>query len=331
MSEAAIRHKAADRDELAAGRPSWIKVSFQDGPNFREVRELMRDLELHTVCEEARCPNQRECWESRTATFLILGDQCTRRCGYCAIDTGRPSGALDWAEPDRVARAVAHLGLKHVVVTSVTRDDAPDGGAGIFAATIRRVRARQPDCAIEVLIPDFQANWDALRIVLSAEPDVLNHNIESVRRLHAWVRPKCGYDNSLELLGRARELGAKVTKSGLMVGLGETINELRQTLDDLRAAEVSVVTIGQYLRPTGDARHVPVARYYTPEEFAQLRAYGLGLGFAHVEAGPLVRSSYHAREQLAESRAAAAPGDHGQGAPRSRREPLAESPVAAAP
>jgi lipoic acid synthetase len=301
----ALEHRPATRDQMAAGRPDWIKVTFHDGQNFREVRELMRGLELHTVCEEARCPNQRECWDARTATFLILGDQCTRRCSYCAIDTGKPTGALDWAEPDRVARAVERLALKHVVITSVTRDDAPDGGASIFAATIRRVRARVPGCDVEVLIPDFQSNWQALRIVLEARPDVLNHNIESVRRLHASVRPKCGYDNSLELLRRAREYGARVTKSGLMVGLGETMDELKQTLRDLRAADVSVVTIGQYLRPTGEARHVPVARYYTPDEFADLKAFGLGLGFAHVESGPLVRSSYHAREQLAESRATA--------------------------
>ena len=294
-----IAHKPATRDQMAAGRPDWIKVQFHDGPNFREVRELMRGLDLHTVCEEARCPNQRECWDSRTATFLILGDQCTRRCSYCAIDTGRPDGTLDWAEPDRVAKAVEHLGLKHVVITSVTRDDVPDGGAAIFAATIRRVRARLPGCAIEVLIPDFQANPEALATVMAAAPDVLNHNIETVRRLHPEVRPRTGYDNSLELLRRARGFGATVTKSGLMAGLGETIEELRETLDDLRAAEVSVVTIGQYLRPTGEARHVPVARYYTPDEFAELKAYGLSLGFAHVESGPLVRSSYHAREQLA--------------------------------
>ncbi|HEY3108782.1 MAG TPA: lipoyl synthase [Chloroflexota bacterium] len=286
---------------MAAGRPSWIKVSFHDGPNFREVRELMRGLELHTVCEEARCPNQRECWEARTATFLILGDQCTRRCSYCAIETGKPTGALDWAEPDRVARAVEQLGLKHVVITSVTRDDVPDGGSAIFAATIRRCRARVPNCAVEVLIPDFQSSWEAVRTVMEAHPDVLNHNIETVRRLHATVRPRCGYDNSLELLRRARGYGARVTKSGLMVGLGESLDELRETLRDLRAAEVSVVTIGQYLRPTGQARHVPVERYYSPDEFAELKRYGEGLGFAHVEAGPLVRSSYHAREQLAAS------------------------------
>jgi lipoic acid synthetase len=304
MTDQITRRRAATRQEMASGRPGWIKVTFHDGPNFREVRELMRGLELHTVCEEARCPNQRECWESRTATFLILGDECTRRCSYCAINTGRPDGALDWAEPDRVARAVEHLGLKHVVITSVTRDDVADGGAAIYAATIRRVRARVPDCDVEVLIPDFQSNWAALKTVLEARPDVLNHNIESVRRLHPVVRPKCGYDNSLTLLRQAREWGADVTKSGLMVGLGETLEELRETLRDLREARVSVVTIGQYLRPTGEARHVPVARYYTPDEFAELKAYGLSLGFAHVEAGPLVRSSYHAREQLAESRTA---------------------------
>lgn len=293
-----IDHRPATRDQMAAGRPGWIKVPFHDGPNVRELRGLMRGLELHTVCEEARCPNQRECWEQRTATFLILGDRCTRRCSYCAIQTGRPDGTLDWAEPDRVARAVGQLGLKHVVITSVTRDDVPDGGAAIFAATIRRVRARLPDCAIEVLIPEFQASREALGTVMAAEPDVLNHNIETVRRLHPEVRPKTGYDNSLELLRRARAMGAKVTKSGLMAGLGESVDELRETLRDLAAADVSVVTIGQYLRPTGEARHVPVARYYTPDEFAELKSYGLQLGFAHVESGPLVRSSYHAREQL---------------------------------
>lgn len=293
------RPAPAAQRELAEGRPDWIKITFHDGPNFREVRDLMRGLELHTVCEEARCPNQRECWDARTATFLILGDECTRRCSYCAIETGKPTGALDWAEPDRVGRAVEQLALKHVVITSVTRDDVPDGGAAIFAATIRRVRARAPGCAIEVLIPDFESNWDALATVMAARPDVLNHNIETVRRLHAAVRPRTGYDNSLELLRRARGLGADVTKSGLMVGLGETMAELRELLDELRAAEVSVVTIGQYLRPTGQARHVPVERYYTPDEFASLREHGLSLGFAHVEAGPLVRSSYHAREQLA--------------------------------
>jgi lipoic acid synthetase len=302
MASVRPRPRSAKRDELASGRPDWIKVTFHDGPNFREVRELMRDLELHTVCEEARCPNQRECWEARTATFLILGDECTRRCSYCAIETGRPAGALDWAEPDRVARAVAKLGLAHVVITSVTRDDVPDGGAAIFAATIRRVRERLPTCAIEVLIPDFESNWEAVATVMAARPDVLNHNIETVRRLHPLVRPKCGYENSLALLSRARGLGATVTKSGLMVGLGEEPAELRATLRDLQAAGVSVVTIGQYLRPTGTARHVPVERYYTPDEFAELRAFGLGLGFDHVEAGPLVRSSYHAREQLAAAR-----------------------------
>jgi lipoic acid synthetase len=297
-----LPHRVATRDELAAGRPAWIKVPFLDGPNYRDVQSLMRGLELHTVCEEARCPNQRECWEARTATFLILGDQCTRRCGYCAIETGKPQGVLDWAEPDRVAKAVEHLQLKHVVITSVTRDDVADGGAAIYAATIRRVRARVPDCAIEVLIPDFQSNWRSVEVVLEAKPDVLNHNIESVRRLHPHVRPRCGYDNSLALLKLARDRGAEVTKSGLMVGLGESMDELRNTLDDLRQAEVAVVTIGQYLRPTGDARHVPVSRYYDPTEFADLREYGLALGFAHVESGALVRSSYHAREQLAESR-----------------------------
>ncbi len=283
-----------------ASRPSWLKVRFVDGPNFRELKEIMRTLDLHTVCEEARCPNIGECWEQRTATFLILGRVCTRRCAYCAIETGRPTG-VDWAEPERVARAVLRMGLKHVVITSVTRDDLPDGGAAIFAATIRRIRRYLPDCGVEVLIPDFAGSRPALETVLAARPDILNHNIETVRRLHPRLRPKTGYDRALQVLRWAREIGGPdlVTKSGLMVGLGETWEEILQTMDDLRAADCDILTIGQYLRPTGETRHVPIARYYTPEEFQRLKELGEARGFKHVEAGPLVRSSYHARQQLA--------------------------------
>lgn len=304
MSErTALRHAVADRAEMADGRPAWIRVPFHDGPNFRDVQSLMRGLTLHTVCEEARCPNQRECWDARTATFLILGDKCTRRCGYCAIDTGHPEGVLDWGEPDRVAQAVAHLDLRHVVITSVTRDDVADGGAAVFAATIRRVRNRIPSCDIEVLVPDFGFDSASLRTVIDAQPDVLNHNIETVRRIHPAARPRSDYDSALRLLRDARAMGATITKSGVMVGLGEAFEELVETLQDLRDAGVAVITIGQYLRPTGDARHVPVERYYTPEEFALLKSRGLAMGFRHVESGPLVRSSYHARDQLAKSRA----------------------------
>jgi lipoic acid synthetase len=283
-----------------ASRPSWLKVRFVDGPNFRELKEIMRTLDLHTVCEEARCPNIGECWEQRTATFLILGRVCTRRCAYCAIETGRPTG-VDWAEPERVARAVLRMGLKHVVITSVTRDDLPDGGAAIFAATIRRIRRYLPDCGVEVLIPDFAGSRPALETVLAARPDILNHNIETVRRLHPRLRPRTGYDRALQVLRWAREIGGPdlVTKSGLMVGLGETWEEILQTMDDLRAVDCDILTIGQYLRPTGEARHVPIARYYTPEEFQRLKELGEARGFKHVEAGPLVRSSYHARQQLA--------------------------------
>ena len=283
-----------------ASRPSWLKVRFVDGPNFRELKEIMRTLDLHTVCEEARCPNIGECWGRRTATFLILGRVCTRRCAYCAIETGRPTG-VDWAEPERVARAVLRMGLKHVVITSVTRDDLPDGGAAIFAATIRRIRRYLPDCGVEVLIPDFAGSRPALETVLAARPDILNHNIETVRRLHPRLRPRTGYDRALQVLRWAREIGGPdlVTKSGLMVGLGETWEEILQTMDDLRAVDCDILTIGQYLRPTGEARHVPIARYYTPEEFQRLKELGEARGFKHVEAGPLVRSSYHARQQLA--------------------------------
>ena len=256
----------------------------------------MRDQELHTICEEALCPNIGECWENRTATFLILGDVCTRNCGFCAVTTGRPTG-LDLEEPERLARAVQKIGLRHIVITSVTRDDLPDGGAAIFAATITRLRDYVPDCGVEVLIPDFQGNWDALATVMEARPDILNHNLETVPRLYRRVRPKAVYAQSLELLRRAKALAPNaVTKSGLMVGLGESREELLQTFRDLRARDVDVLTVGQYLRPT--MRHLPIERYVPPEEFAALKVAAQAIGFGHVEAGPLVRSSYHAHEQV---------------------------------
>ncbi len=275
--------------------PPWLRVKMPGGPNFLELRQLLRSAELHTVCEEAHCPNVGECWERRIATFMVLGDVCTRACRYCAVTSGRPAG-LDLEEPERLARTVAKLGLRYCVITSVDRDDLPDGGAFIFAQCIRRVREVSPTCEVEVLIPDFQGNWGALRGVIEAGPAVLNHNIETVRRVFHSVRPKGNYDLSLELLGRARELAPAIpTKSGVMVGLGETKAELVQTMADLRAVGCSLLTIGQYLRPS--VRHVPVDRFYHPEEFVELRALGQEMGFRHVAAGPLVRSSYHADEQ----------------------------------
>jgi lipoic acid synthetase len=277
-------------------RPEWLKVRFPQGHNYNELKGLMRDLKLHTICEEALCPNIGECWNNRTATFLILGDICTRNCGFCAVTTGRPTG-LDLQEPERLARAVQQIGLEHVVITSVTRDDLPDGGAGIYAETIRLLRAYSPECGIEVLIPDFMGNWDALRTVMEAGPDILNHNLETVPRLYRRVRPKAIYQQSLDLLRGAHELAPEiVTKSGLMVGLGETRQELTQTFRDLRANRVDVLTVGQYLRPT--MQHLPIERYVSPEEFAIFKQEARSLGFRHVESGPLVRSSYHAHEQV---------------------------------
>ncbi len=277
-------------------RPDWLKVKFPQGPNYQELRELMRQQQLHTICEEALCPNIGECWENRTATFLILGDICTRNCGFCAVTTGRPTG-LDLEEPERLARAVQRIGLRHIVITSVTRDDLPDGGAGIFAATIRRLRDHVPGCGVEVLIPDLQGNWDALATIMAARPDILNHNMETVPRLYSRVRPKAVYAQSLELLGRARALAPDiVTKSGLMAGLGETRDELLGTFSDLRRRGVDVLTVGQYLRPT--MKHLPIERYVAPEEFAELKVAAQAMGFAHVESGPLVRSSYHAHQQV---------------------------------
>jgi lipoyl synthase len=277
-------------------RPEWLKVRFPGGPNYLRLRRMMRDLELHTVCEEARCPNMGECWEQGTATFMLLGDVCTRACGFCAVTTGRPF-ALDEQEPGRVADAVARLGLRHAVLTSVTRDDLPDGGAAIFAAAIEQIHARVPDCSVEVLIPDLLGNWDALAVIMRARPEILNHNTETVPRLYRRVRPKAQYERSLELLERAKVLAPdRPTKSGLMLGLGETRDELLEVFADLRAVGCDILTLGQYLQPT--PRHLPIERYVSPDEFAALREDALALGFPHVESGPLVRSSYHAREQV---------------------------------
>jgi lipoic acid synthetase len=287
---------------LDTRRPDWLRVRLPGGPNYSDLKAIMRGLELHTVCEEAHCPNIGECWEARTATFMILGDTCTRACGFCAVKTGRPL-TLDLEEPSRVAEAVERMGLKHAVITSVNRDELEDGGASIFAATIRQVRRRLPECGIEVLIPDFEGNEDALRKVMDAKPDILNHNIETVPRLYPPVRPKGRYPRSLELLQRAKRMDATVfTKSGIMLGLGEDREEVIQVFRDLRAHDVEILTVGQYLRPS--VNHLPIARYWTPEEFADLKREALKLGFRHVESGPLVRSSYHAANQVP-SRAAA--------------------------
>ncbi|MGH7494212.1 MAG: lipoyl synthase [bacterium] len=275
-------------------RPDWLKVRIPGGPGYTQIKDLVDQHRLHTVCEEARCPNIAECWSRRSATFMILGDICTRSCGFCAVKTGKPIG-LDLDEPRRLAEAVAKLNLRHAVITSVNRDELPDGGAAIFAASIRAIRERLPGCSIEVLIPDFKGNEEALLAVLEAQPEILNHNVETIARLYRRVRPQARYDQSLELLQRARRYGA-VTKSGFMLGLGETIGEAEDLLHDLRSVNLDVVTIGQYLQPT--AAHLPVERFVPPLEFQQLRAFGLRLGFRHVESGPLVRSSYHADEQV---------------------------------
>ena len=272
-----------------------MKSRMPGGPNFLELRDLIRGSQLHTVCEEARCPNIGDCWERRTATFMILGDICTRACAYCAVTTGTPVG-LDLQEPGRLAETVERMGLRYAVITSVNRDDLPDGGAFIFAQCIRQVRRRLPACKVEVLIPDFCGDWDALAAVMDAVPDTLNHNIETVRRVFPRVRPKGDYDQSLELIARARSLvPGGVTKSGMMVGLGETWSEILETMRDLRAVDCDLLTIGQYLRPSPG--HAPICKWYTPDEFNELRREGEALGFRHVASGPLVRSSYHADEQ----------------------------------
>ena len=278
-----------------APKPEWLKVKAPGSPSYLRLKGLMRDLNLHTVCEEARCPNIGECWTHGTATFMILGDICTRACGYCAIGHGRPH-EVDAAEPSRVADAVATLDLAHVVVTSVDRDDVADGGASIFAETIREIRKRTPSASIEVLIPDFQGKAQPLYTVLDAAPDILNHNTETVPRLYRLARSGGRYERTLELLDRSRTYAPHIaTKSGIMLGLGEEWDEIVETLRDLRSAGCAILTLGQYLRPS--EKHLPMTRYYHPDEFRELKAIATDMGFAHVESGPLVRSSYHAHEQ----------------------------------
>ncbi len=282
--------------ETALRRPPWIRVRAPSGETVDWLRGLMRGKALHTVCEEAMCPNLGECWGAGTATFLLMGDVCTRSCGFCDVKTGRPA-PLDWLEPERVARAVQAMNLRHAVITSVNRDERPDGGAPIFAMVIRRIRELQPGCSVEVLIPDFKGSRQALKIVMDARPEILNHNVETVPRLFRKVQPQDRYEWARATLTGAKELDPEVlTKSGIMLGLGETIDEVKDVMRDLRQWGVDILTIGQYLQPS--KRHLPIERYYTPEEFASLKRFGLELGFRWVESGPLVRSSYHAEQQV---------------------------------
>ena len=277
-------------------KPAWLKVKAPGGTNYVGVKHLMRELGLNTVCEEAHCPNIGECWEHKTATFMILGDVCTRNCSYCAVAHGTPA-PYDAEEPVRLAEAVTKMGLEHVVITSVDRDDLPNGGAEAFAGCVTEIRQRDPETSVELLIPDFKGSDTALQLVVDAGPDILNHNLETVARLYRIARPGGRYDRALRLLRRAKEMDPEmITKSGIMVGLGEDWDELLVAMRDLREQDVDILTLGQYLRPSGG--HLPVARFYTPDEFSQLREFGRELGYRHVEAGPLVRSSYHAWEQV---------------------------------
>ncbi len=286
----------ANETNLTRGRrPEWLRVRPTDSPKYRELRDLFRGQRLHTVCEEAMCPNIGECWGRGTATFLLMGDTCTRSCGFCKIKTGRP-GLLDPDEPRRIGESVAAMGLSHAVLTSVNRDEQPDGGAWVFAESIHWIRQLCPGCTIEVLIPDFRGDWSALQNVMEAHPEILNHNTETVPRLYKTVRPQAKYMRSMELLRRAKQMDAQaLTKSGVMVGLGESWDELLQVMDDLRGHDVDIMTIGQYLQPS--RFHLPIQRYYTPDEFALLSEEGKRRGFRWMESGPLVRSSYHADGQ----------------------------------
>jgi lipoic acid synthetase len=286
-----VKDAAAPR----APKPEWLKVRAPGSPNYLRLKGLMRELKLNTVCEEAHCPNIGECWHHGTATFMIMGDVCTRSCGYCNVKHGAP-GTLDPHEPENLAHAVQQMTLDYVVVTSVDRDDLPDFGAGAFASTIQSIKARRPECRVEVLIPDFQGQEAPLRTVLDAKPDVLNHNTETVPRLYRLARPGGRYTRALELLDRARRWAPSIpTKTGIMVGLGETFDEVTEVIGDLRRVDCQILTIGQYLRPS--IAHLPMVRYWTPEEFRELKRIALDAGFGHVESGPLVRSSYHAHEQ----------------------------------
>jgi lipoic acid synthetase len=278
-------------------RPEWLKVRLPMGPEYENLRRLMRAKSLHTVCEEAHCPNMAECWGAGTATFMILGDTCTRSCGFCAVKTGRP-GVVDLEEPERVGAAVAQMSLRHAVVTSVNRDELPDGGASLFAATIREIRRQSPGTTVEVLIPDFTGDAASLDVVLAEKPEILNHNVETVERLYSRVRPQARYARSLEVLRRTKERATElVCKSGIMVGLGESRDEVLATMRDIAAQGTDVLTVGQYLRPS--PMHLPLERYWSPAEFADLREQGMTMGFRHVESGPLVRSSYHAERHVA--------------------------------
>jgi len=287
------RHRAAPLPER---KPSWLKVKAPGGPNYARLRHLMRELDLHTVCEEAHCPNVGECWEHGTATFMILGDVCTRNCGYCAVTHGRPP-KYDLSEPSRVGAAIAQMQLQHAVITSVDRDDLPDFGAYIFAETIRQIHEQVPGCSVEVLVPDFQGNEQSIRTVLDARPEIYNHNTETVPRLYKRARPGGRYERVMKIFRDAKAYAPDIpTKTGIILGLGETVEEVVGVMRDLRSVDVDILTLGQYLRPSGD--HLPLDRYYTPDEFRDLARIGREMGFRHVESGPLVRSSYHAWEQV---------------------------------
>ena len=287
------RHRALPLPER---KPSWLKVKAPGGPNYLRLKQMMRELDLHSVCEEAHCPNVGECWEHGTATFMILGDVCTRSCAYCAVAHGRPP-KYDIEEPDRVAQAISEMRLRHAVITSVDRDDLPDFGAYIFAETIRQIHARVPECSVEVLVPDFQGNEDSIRAVLDARPEIYNHNTETVPRLYKKARPGGRYPRVMEIFRLAKRVAPDIpTKTGIILGMGETIEEVIAVMRDLREVDVDILTLGQYLRPSDN--HIALDRYYTPEEFRHLYEVGVEMGFRHVESGPLVRSSYHAWEQV---------------------------------
>jgi lipoic acid synthetase len=287
------RHRV---EALPERKPSWLKVKAPGGPQYLRLKQLMRELDLHTVCEEAHCPNVGECWEHGTATFMILGDVCTRNCAYCAVAHGRPP-KYDISEPSRVADAIGEMRLQHAVITSVDRDDLPDFGAYIFAETIRQIKQRLPDCSVEVLVPDFQGNEDSIRTVLEAGPDIYNHNTETVPRLYKRCRPGGRYERVMQIFRTAKRIAPTIpTKTGIILGMGETLEEVELVMKDLRAVDVDILTLGQYLRPSEN--HHPIDRYVTPEEFRRMREIGMAMGFRHVESGPLVRSSYHAWEQV---------------------------------
>jgi lipoic acid synthetase len=308
------RHRA---EPLPERKPSWLKVKAPGGQNYARLRHLMRELDLHTVCEEAHCPNVGECWEHGTATFMILGDVCTRNCGYCAVTHGRPP-KYDLSEPNRVGAAIAQMQLQHAVITSVDRDDLPDFGAYIFAQTIRQIHEQVPGCSVEVLVPDFQGNAQSIHTVLDARPEIYNHNTETVPRLYKRARPGGRYERVMKIFRDAKAYAPDIpTKTGIILGLGETVEEVVGVMRDLRSVDVDILTLGQYLRPSGD--HLPLDRYYTPEEFRDLARIGREMGFRHVESGPLVRSSYHAWEQV--SAAGLATGAAGTG----NREPGTEA------